>query len=626
MKCYCKCCGRELDKPYKHSLCNKHWEQFHQYGFYLEDSQMTEDDPNEIIIEGDIAKIILYDLLFNELDEYVIIDVEDVEKVNKYHWKKKQNCIVAMEHGKPILLANIILDTENKIEYINGDCLNNRKENLKDVKKRKKKNKNIYTVSKKNKNKVIVEFVGESHNGVVGSSIICSYPTKEGEYEQVLIECGMVQRNGALKEEYSINKEVIDRVLNCGNFKAIFVSHAHLDHTGLLPTLVDNTDKFVMATENKELLRPLLLDGAYILQRNCKVLENQKFKCKPFYTDQEVYRMLNKTETYNKNEMYKLNEYVSFRFLPNNHIVGATSIELFFKTPSGNIKKVYYTGDMGSPKNQQPFCEVTNVPSNASIVITEATYSDLSRNYSPSEIEKERKQMLKDIKEELSKGKTILIGAFAMSRTQNLLHFLYENFSNDENFKTNIYLDGKLSHEINNVYGHILKDEDKRLFNKILGWDKLHFVNQFEDSQTLALRKDEPKIVISSAGMFNIGRILNHLKANIEDRNYTIMIIGYCAPSTIGGQLLNENAYEVKIEGLPYKKLAKVIRYKTWSSHIQGVELVNMMKGINTNLIIIHHSDNSKYEFADYMINELRFANKSTKIVCADKDNNIFFI
>ena len=436
----------------------------------------------------------------------------------------------------------------------------------------------------------------------------------------------MVQKNGALKEEYNINKEVIDRVLGCGHFKAVFVSHAHLDHTGLLPTLVDYTDKFVMTSENKELLQPLLLDGAYILQRNCKVLENKKSKVKPFYTDQEVFRMLNMTETYNKGEVYKLNDYVSFRFLPNNHIVGATSIELFFKTPSGNIKKVYYSGDMGSPKNQQPFCEVTQVPSNASVVITEATYSDLNRGYSPSDIEKERKKMLNDIKEELNKGKTILIGAFAMSRTQNLLHFLYENFSKDNSFNTNIYLDGKLSHEINNVYKHILKDEDKRKFNEILAWNKLHFVNQFEDSQNLALRKDEPKIVISSAGMFNIGRILNHLKANIEDKNYTIMIIGYCAPSTIGGQLLNENTHEVKIEGLPYKKLAKVIRYSTWSSHIQGKELANMLKGINTNLVIIHHSDDSKYSFAEYVSNEFRLIYKSTKIVCADKENNIFFI
>ena len=306
--------------------------------------------------------------------------------------------------------------------------------------------------------------------------------------------------------------------------------------------------------------------------------------------------------------------------------MGATSIELFFKTPSGNIKKVYYSGDIGSPNNQQPFCDKSMTPSNASVVITEATYSDMTRNFKPSDIKKEREKLLQDIKDELSKGKSILFGAFAMSRTQNLLYFLYENFADDPTFKTPIYLDGKLSLQINNVYRKVLKDDDKRIFEKILGWEMLHFVTQFEDSMNLALRKDEQKIVISSAGMFNIGRIVNHLKANVEDKNYTIMVIGYCAPSTVGGQLLNERMREVKIEGMSYKKNATIIRYKTWSSHIQGLELIKMLKGINTNLIILHHSDDTKYDFREFMEEDFRLSGISTKIVCADENNKLFFI
>ena len=399
-----------------------------------------------------------------------------------------------------------------------------------------------------------------------------------------------------------------------------------LDHTGLLPTLVDYTDKYIMTNENKQLLQPLLLDGAYILNRNCKALENQGYKAEPFYTEQDVYRMLNKTEIYDKNNIYKLNDYVSFRFLPNGHIVGATSIELFFKMPSGNVKKIYYTGDVSSENNPQPFCDKTIFPTNANLVITEATYSDLTRNFMVKDVEIERKQMIQDIKKEITDGHSILFGAFAMSRTQNLLSFLYETFSKDKDFKIPIYLDGKLSHEINNVYNNILKDEDREKFKEILSWNNLHFVNQYEDSVNLALRKDEQKIVVSSAGMFNIGRILNHLKANIEDKKYTIMIIGYCAPGTIGGQLLNDKSKEIKIENMTYKKKAKVIRYKCWSSHIQGLELIEMLKGINTNLIIIHHSDDTKYDFRDFMEEDFRLSGKSTKIVCADEDNKLFFI
>lgn len=399
-----------------------------------------------------------------------------------------------------------------------------------------------------------------------------------------------------------------------------------LDHIGNLPAIVDNVDKFIMGYENKELSEPLLIDGAYILQRNCRQMSNQGYKVEPLYTESDVYRMLSKTSTYEEDVIHELNEYVSFRLLPNNHIVGATSIELFFKMPSGVTKKIYYSGDTGSFNNQQPFRKKTKTISNANLVITEATYSDLSRGFNAKDIEKERKKMKDDIINELKQGRSILIPAFAQARTQDLLYYLYNTFSNDPNFKTPIFLDGKLSLEINDVYKQILNKEDKDIFEQILSWEKLHFVKDFETSMNLALNKEQQKIVISSAGMCNIGRILNHLKANIEDSNYTIMIIGYCAPTTVGGLLLNDNTKEVKIENMSFKKKAKIIRYNTWSSHIQGKEIIKMMKGINTNLIVIHHSDDSKYKFRDKMEEELRKSNKTTKIICADKDNSIFFI
>ena len=621
----CSVCGR----PTKHrdNICSKHFNQKKVYNCFLDENPRREYDPNEIVIVDNHAEIILYDgILLEETGETVLIDLEDMHKVKGYAWKKKQGCIVANDKGKTILLANLITETRENINHINGNALDYRRDNLEIIENKRKQPKNPYRIAKKNKNKVIIEFVGDSHNGVVGSSILCSYPTKSGEYEKILIEFGMVQKNGALKEEYNINKKLIDGLLSIGELKGVFVSHSHLDHTGLLPCLVDNTDKFIMTLENKEISQPLLLDGAYILSRNSKALESKKGTHPPFYTEQDVFRMLGKTEVYSKNEMHTLNEYVSFRFLPNNHIVGATSIELFFKMPSGVIKKVYYSGDMGSPTNQQPFCDETVVAKNASVVITEATYSDLDRCYSPKEFKKEREQMKQGIIDELKQGKSILIPAFAQSRTQNILYYLYETFSDDPTFNTPIYLDGKLSLEINSVYRSILKGEDRKKFEEILGWELLHFVSSFEDSMTLATRRDEKKIVLSSAGMMNIGRILNHLKANIENPMYTIMIVGYCSPNTIGGQILLDTTKVVKIEGMEFKKVAKVIKYKTWSSHIQGNDIIKMCKGIKTDLIIIHHSDDSKYKFANTMIDKLRESNKSTRVICADKDNSIFFI
>lgn len=381
-----------------------------------------------------------------------------------------------------------------------------------------------------------------------------------------------------------------------------------------------------MTEPNKVLVEQILQDAAYILQRNCRALENKKYSAIPFYTEQDVYRMLNKTKTYEENKIHKLNEYVSFEFVPSGHIVGATVIILYIKTLTGQIKKIVYTGDMSSPNNHQPYCKEQTLINKANVIITEATYSDLNRCYKKCDIELEREKMKKDIKNEIKKGNSILFPAFAMSRTQNLLTFLFKTFHDDKTFDTPIYLDGKLSLMINDCYKQILDDEDKKEFEKVLEWDKLHFVKSYEDSLNLALRKDLQHITISSNGMVQVGRIMSHVKANIENEKYTIMFIGYCAENTIGSMLRNPNTKSVKIEGLEYKKNCNIYSYSTWSSHIQGHELIEWFKGVHSDKIIIHHSDDSKYKFRDIAQEELMKCNKTTPIVCADDENNIFFI
>ena len=115
---YCTQCGRLLPRKYKHGLCEKHYNEYLQYGVCISDTQMSEDDPSEIRVIDGVGHISLYDLLFEEEEEEILIDIEDIEKVNMYHWKKKQDCIVGLQMGKPILLPNLILDTENKWQYI----------------------------------------------------------------------------------------------------------------------------------------------------------------------------------------------------------------------------------------------------------------------------------------------------------------------------------------------------------------------------------------------------------------------------------------------------------------------------------------------------------------------------
>ena len=166
----CKVCGRETG--HADGLCSKHFDQISLYGYPLEDSPRRETDPNLIIEEGDIAKIELYDLLFEPLETYVLIDIEDVNKVEKYSWKKKNGCIIG---NNKMLLPNLILDTDEKVEHVNGDFWDCRKENLKIVEKEWKK-----PMRKKNKdNKIIIETIGGSTVDVTGSCWVIHYPKRD---------------------------------------------------------------------------------------------------------------------------------------------------------------------------------------------------------------------------------------------------------------------------------------------------------------------------------------------------------------------------------------------------------------------------------------------------------------
>lgn len=621
---FCQVCGKQ-GKIYQ-GLCQKHNEQKEKYGFTLDDNARNENDPNEIILYSKHAEIVLYDDMQEEVKERAIIDIEDIELVKHIRWNKKQKCVVAKILNKEIPLQNYILNTDEKVLFVSKDAFDCRRNNMYIAKSTKKK-KN-YTISKKNKNKVIVEFVGKSNNQVTASSIMISYPVGNDKYERLLVELGQSQGGKTLYEEYVDNKEIVQNVTSFDNIKGVFVLHTHIDHVGLLPSLVANNINIPIFTthENRELLEPLLLDGSHIIDRNVKTLNKKKYKVEPLYTESDVYLTMNNVEEKEINEIHTLNNRVQYEFINSGHILGSCQLLLYIKTLSGNIKKIHITSDLGSNYNKSPFVVGKDIVKSSTVSIFEATYNDFNRGFkSKKEVEKERKELINIIKGELNKNKRILMGCFAQSRSQNMQIFLYEAFKDDPNFDTPIYVDGKLCLEMNNVYQNILKDKEKEYFKEVLNWKNFVYINDYEKSLNTALNRDK-KIILSGGGMFTQGRILNHLKTMVEDKNSTIITVGYCGEGTIGREIQRTDNKTIKIEGLEYKKRCKVYRMNTWSSHIMAEENIKYMSQINTPFIIIHHSDNGKYEFRDIAEQELRNKNNSAKIVCADSKNSIFFI
>ena len=363
------------------------------------------------------------------------------------------------------------------------------------------------------------------------------------------------------------------------------------------------------------------------MNRSVKALTNKKYKVEPLFTESDVYLTMNNVIEKSVGEMHKLNERVSYQFVNAGHILGSTQLILYVKSLSGNIKKIHVTSDLGSRYNQAPFVKDKEIVNSSSVSIFEATYNDLNRGFkSKKEVEKERVKLINLIKKELSKNKRILIGCFAQSRSQNMQVFLFEAFKDDPNFDTPIYVDGKLCLEINNCYQEILTDEDKEYFKTVLSWKNFQYIDSYEKSLNTAVNKDK-KIVLVGGGMLTQGRCINHLKTMVEDKNSIIITAGYCGNGTIGFELQRDDNKCVKIEGLEYNKKCKVYKMSTWSSHIQADENIKYMSQIKTPLIIIHHSDEeNKYKFRDIAEEELRKRNNSAKIVCADNDNDTFFI
>lgn len=621
----CKACGKQ-DKLYD-GYCKSHAQQIQEFGFIIHDAQTVE--PNEIQLHNDYAELIIKDIKTEYEQARIKIDIEDIDTISDYTWKKTVENVISKDiNGNTIMLKQVILDNfEDNIKSLNGDLYDYRKENIEVVTKVKKQ-KRQPIVSKKNKNKIIIELVGKTDTQVTGSAMLISIPTKDEKYKKILVEFGSNQTNRDLYTEYILNKEIVDSV-PCSELEYAFILHEHGDHIFNMPALIPQGFKgrVISTSVNKELMLPMLLDAAFIMSKNVKSINSKKHNIEPLYTESDVYLLMNRTDCYKTHEIHKLTDEISFQFVNAGHILGSCQLILYIKTPTGQIKKIHVTSDLGSGYNKQPFVAEKDIVTSSNISFFEATYNDLNRGFkSKKEVDKERKQFKEYIKKELLNKRNILIGVFAQARQQSMQVFLYEAFKDDETFNYPIYIDGVLGHSMSNAYLSVLEGEEKDYWREVMSWKNFHYVNSFENSQSVALNKSEPKITISSGGMYSNGRVLNHLKTHVEDRNSNIVICGYQAEGCIGHELQRKEAKTVKIEGLEYNKKAKIHQLKTWSSHIQADENINYMSQLHSQCLVLHHSDENKYKFRDIVEEELRKRNNTTKVICADEKNNIFYV
>jgi metallo-beta-lactamase family protein len=389
--------------------------------------------------------------------------------------------------------------------------------------------------------------------------------------KRILLDCGMFQGGGDhvhnLNRDFGFDPESVDYLI---------LSHAHTDHTGLIPRLVrlGYRGKIYCTPPTQELCQLLLIDGASIQRTNAK--NNNGSQEEPLYTKEDAEQSLERFVSVPYNKPYTIDDDIVLLFTDAGHMLGSSVVNLTIKEED-ETTRLCFTGDVGRYENR-----ILRAPQEfpqADVIICESTYG--SKFHSPLEKTEER---LRAIVQDtcVEKGGKLLIPAFSIGRTQELiysLNILAEDGRLPEGI--NVFVDSPLS-----VYATDITRSYSEYFNNEMlefiktdpdpfGFERLHFITEQEDSKILNAM-DAPCVIISSSGMMEAGRIRHHLRKNISDPRNTILVTGYCEPSTLGGRLL-DSAKKVTIFDEEFEVKADVIQMNEYSAHADFADLVKFL-------------------------------------------------
>lgn len=395
--------------------------------------------------------------------------------------------------------------------------------------------------------------------------------------KSILLDCGMFQGLGKetmeLNSEWGFEPTEIDYVI---------ISHAHIDHVGLLPKLVkDGYNNDIFCTPSTlELMELLLKDSAYIQEAdvrhiNKRRLEQGREPVKPLYTEEDVLNVLPLVKTVPYDTPYKIDDSLELLYTDCGHILGSAAVNLVLKE-DGKERRLTFSGDVG--RYRDVLLRSPNVFPQADYIILESTYGDKLHDL----IAPAADDLLRYIEETCVKNKgKLIIPAFSLGRTQELLYMLNRLEMERRLPALPYYVDSPLSTKITNV---IKRHPD--CFNKhvqeTLKADKdiflfrgLEFIEDVNDSKRLN-DSDKPCVIISASGMAEAGRVKHHIANNIGDARNTILMVGYCEPQSLGGKL-KKHPDSVSIFGTQFAVRAQIGIIDSMSAHADYEDLTEWL-------------------------------------------------
>lgn len=476
------------------------------------------------------------------------------------------------------------------------------------------------TIAKKNKDKITVRCVGMSANDVTGSGYLIEVPTGE----KVLLDCGIYQTCKPY-EDYKINKKKFD--FKPSELTAVIISHSNADHFALLPKLFHDgaTCDIYIAAENVDFMQPMLEDSAKILDRDAQSFSRRlKREHQPIYDMEDVVNVLPHFKGCSKNEPHYITENIWFELIDAGHIFGSCQIIVYVKLPSGNIKKIGYSGDLGNTLFEQPFVADLIPITKCHMYIGETTYNDQKRSCKKDQRKKDIETIKNVITQTCIDNKGIvLIPTFALQRTETILYTLWNIFKDDPTFNIPVVVDSPLAVKLLDCFRNNLEGEWLDKFNEMMSWKNLRIIREVEESMA-CVADVSPKVVASSSGMLTQGRSILYLKKILPRSNCSILTCGYMAEGGIGWKIKNNPTQKtITIDTKPYHNRCGITSLSSFSSHMQCEQLLSYYTNLannGTEVIWLVHGDKGKLQFKEELESRVNQIYKTTKIVATNRD------
>jgi metallo-beta-lactamase family protein len=445
-----------------------------------------------------------------------------------------------------------------------------------------------------------IKFLGAARE-VTGSKHLIT--TDQGK--KILLDCGMFQGKGletdAMNRQLGFNPSEIDHIL---------LTHAHIDHSGLIPYVyrLGFRGSVICTNATRDLCSIMLADSGFIQEHDTHTFNKRRIKkgleqVEPIYTQADAVACMGQFIGVPNEMKFRIDDNIKVKFTNTGHMLGSgvASVQINEK---GTIKRIAYTGDIGRPANRildspKPFPQ-------ADYLITESTYGDRLH-----EDHKEAENALLNIVIQtcVDKGGKLIIPSFSVGRTQEVVYSL-NNFYNDGRLpKIDIFVDSPLAVNATTVFRMHPECFNREILKMMeshpdpFGFNTLFYITSQEDSKKLNDHK-KPCVIISASGMMEAGRVKHHLANCISDPKNTVLAVGYCAPSTLGARILNGEK-EVSIHGTVYEVKADIRKLESFSGHGDYNEMLQFLdcqqKTAIEKTFIVHGEYNTQKNYAARM-------------------------